>query len=640
MFKDLLKTAPWPQQQGTRTAIGPFSGCAETECIAQLAAAGQLLVVITADTNSALTLERELPFFLRDATPILTFPDWETLPYDSFSPHQDIISGRLSTLYELPGLTEGILIVPVSTLMHRLPPTQYVAGNSLVLQLGQTITPAAFRSNLQFNGYRNVDTVYEHGEFAFRGSLIDIFPMGSTLPYRIDLLDDDVESLRTFDPETQRTIEKVESINMLPAREYPLDAEAIERFKMRWYDEFDGDPDLCPMFTEVSAGRSPGGSEYYLPLFFDSCASLFDYLPDSTRVITSGEHHAAAKHFWQECERRYTEYGIDPRRPLLPPEKCFTRVEEFYRQLKDYAVLELRENAQAVHVHTDVQTPPTLATEGAGKTPAQALKSFLDDHQGRALLCAESAGRREILLESLQTVDLAPDEVANWQDFLESDHALAISTAPLDRGLYSGNNAATLITESQLFGGKIAQRRRRKATPDSAISNIFRDLSELRPGVPVVHLEHGIGRYVGLESLTVDGQIAEFLTLEYADNARLYVPVASLHLISRYSGSDPDLAPIHRLGSEQWEKARRKASERAQDVASQLLEVYARRESREGFEFELEDVEYNAFSSAFPFEETPDQEQTIAAVIQDMQAPRSWIDWFVATSASAKPRWP
>jgi transcription-repair coupling factor (superfamily II helicase) len=623
MFSALVAPTPWPDKTGTRTAFGPFHGGADARCIAELAQPGRLLVVITADTSSAITLERELPFYMDRELDILAFPDWETLPYDNFSPHQDIISERLSTLYSLPRTSGGVLIVPVPTLMHRLPPTHYIAGSSLVLEQGQSVDMDAFRRDLERNGYRNVETVFEHGEFALRGSLFDIYPMGSPLPYRIDLLDDEVDTLRTFDPESQRTVEKVSSINMLPAREYPLDSAAIRRFQMNWYDSFDVDHDSCPTYAEVSAGRSPGGCEYYLPLFFEQCATLFDYLPDNAAIVTTGDHHGAATHFWQDVETRFEEYGIDPRRPLLQPKRGFTPVEEFYHLLKNFPVLELRHNPEApVHVATSVLPPPDLSTDQTLSSAATGLAEFLQQHDGPVLLCAESAGRREILLQSLKDISLTPPQVDNWHQFIELELDFAIATAPLDRGLYYGPGKPTLVCEAQLFGNRVAQRRRRKASAEASNVNVFKDINELREGVPVVHLEHGVGRYVGLQTLSVDGQNAEFLTLEYAKGSKLYVPVASLHLISRYAGSDPDMAPLHSLGSEQWDKARRKASEKANDIAAQLLEVYARREARKGFAFERDTVQYDRFSAAFPFEETPDQEDTIRAVINDMCSPR------------------
>jgi transcription-repair coupling factor (superfamily II helicase) len=623
MFSKLVDNTPWPGKAATRTAIGPFHGSAEARCLAELASPDRLLVVITADTSSALALERELPFFLGQPVEILAFPDWETLPYDNFSPHQDIVSERLSTLYRLPAATTGILLVPVPTLMHRLPPTEYIAGSSLLLETGQNLDPAKFRRNLERNGYRSVETVFEHGEYALRGSLFDIYPMGSDLPYRIDLLDDEVDTLRTFDPDTQRTLERVASIRLLPAREYPLDRGAVARFQLNWYDSFEVDHDACPTYVEVSAGRSPGGCEYYLPLFFERCASLFDYLPETAAIVATGDHHAAARQFWEEANNRFREYGIDPRRPLLPPARCFIPVEELYQRLGELAVLELRHNPEApVHRQTAVLPPPDLAGGQRKVSPAIRLAAFLQAHGGPVLLCAESAGRREILLQSLREQGLEPTPVTDWHDFITTAPAFGIATAPLDRGLYFGPGRPALVCESQLFGERVAQRRRRRVSGDAATATLFRDINELREGVPVVHLEHGVGRYVGLQTLAVDGQETEFLTLEYAQGARLYVPVASLHLISRYAGSDPELAPLHRLGSDQWEKARRKAGEKASDVAAQLLEVYARREARKGYAFERDPLALEQFAADFPFEETPDQEAAIAAVIGDMCSPR------------------
>jgi transcription-repair coupling factor (superfamily II helicase) len=623
MYRSLLASTPWPAKSGTRTAIGPFHGCAEARLIAEVARPDSLLLVITADTSSALALERELPFFLAEPVDILAFPDWETLPYDNFSPHQDIVSERLETLYRLPTLTAGILVVPISTLMHRLPPVHYVAGSSLVLEPGQVLDRESFRRNLERNGYRNVETVYEHGEFALRGSLLDIYPMGSELPFRVDLLDDEVDSLRTFSPDTQRTLEKVAAINLLPAREYPLNPAAIERFRLNWYEAFDVDHDACPTYREVSAGRAPGGCEYYLPLFFEHCASLFDYLPEGTPVIAIGDHYRAAQRFWEDAGHRFTEYGIDPRRPLLPPSRCFTPVEELYQLLGQCPVLELRRNPEApAHVASPSQPLPDLSTEGARQTPAERLQHFMQQHTAPLLLCAESAGRREILLENLAAHGLTPPEVADWAEFLASGLRFAISTAPIDRGMYFGADQPALVCEAQLFGNRVAQRRRRRKVDETHAENVFRDINELREGVPVVHLEHGVGRYLGLQTLEVDGAENEFLTLEYAQGSKLYVPVASLHLVSRYAGSDPDLAPLHKLGSDQWEKARRKATEKATDVAAQLLDVYARREARKGFCFELPTLEYEQFAASFPFEETADQAAAIDAVIADMTAER------------------
>ncbi|EED33074.1 transcription-repair coupling factor [gamma proteobacterium NOR5-3] len=618
LFAPLLDKSPWPAKTGSRTAIGPFFGSTASLCIAELATTERLLVVFTEDTAQTQVLARELPFFLPPECEILLLPDWETLPYDNFSPHQDIVSERLRTLHRLPQTRRGVLLLPVAALMQRLPPRHYIEANSLLLEEGQSLDIEGLRSALSKNGYRAVDTVYEHGEFAVRGSLMDIYPMGSKLPLRIDLLDDEIDSLRCFDPETQRTVEKLPRVDLLPAREFPLDKPAIKAFQQRWYARFDVDHDQCPIFTELSDGRAPGGAEYYLPLFFDACESLLDYLPENAALVTLGDHYSAATRFWDEASRRFTDYGVDPRRPLLSPGELFTPVEELFAILKAHAVLELRQTADAtVHITTDIEPPPQLLGGENESGLASRLNSLLEGHNGPVLLCAETEGRREILLESLDT---PPMEVASWDQFLSSGAAFALAVAPIDRGINLGATAPMLVTETQLFGERVAQRRRRRGRDSQDPEAIFRDLNELRHGAPVVHAEHGIGRYVGLTHLEVDGAAAEFLTLEYADQSKLYVPVSSLQLISRYAGSDPEHAPLHRLGSEQWDKAQRKAREKANDVAAQLLEVYARREARQGVQFTDPEEDYERFAAGFPFEETPDQAAAIEAVERDMFA--------------------
>lgn len=616
---DPLPPASWPDKPGSRAAVGPFFGSASSQYIASLSSADHLNLVLTADTATALTLERELPFYVGDNISVSVFPDRETLPYDNFSPHQDIVSQRLSTLHQLPQMRGAIVLAPIPTLMHYLPPTDYVAGNSLVLEVGQQFDAQKLRDTLVKNGYHVVDTVYEHGEIAMRGAVMDIYPMGSPLPFRVDLFDDEIDTLRTFDPQSQRTVSQIDQVKILPAREFPLDRAAVHQFQLNWYEQFDVDPDNCPVYTDISAGRAPGGAEYYLPLFFERCASLFEYLPEHTAVITVGDHHSAAERFATEVRQRFEEYGIDPRRPLLPPTRAFLSVDQLYQRLKQYAVLELRADPNApVHTQTSWQAPPSI-TSGKDQ-PLSALKDFIASHSAPVLLCAESAGRREVLLESLARQGLKPIAVENWQAFLDSHETFAITTAPIDRGLYQGSGQPCMVAESQLFGERVAQRRRRQSDNSIAPEQIFKDINELRPGVPVVHLEHGVGRYLGLSSLTVDNQEAEFITLEYAKGNKLYVPVSALHLISRYSGADAERAPLHSLGSEQWEKARRKAAKKASDVAAELLHIYARREAKTGVAFNLNDSDYERFTNSFPFEETPDQEQAIAAVIADMCA--------------------
>ncbi|MEM8491168.1 MAG: transcription-repair coupling factor [Pseudomonadota bacterium] len=617
MFNTVLDQAPWPADAGTRTPVGPLYGSAASALIGELADQARLLVVLTEDTSQAQVLARELPFFMTQDAQLLQLPDWETLPYDNFSPHQDIISDRLRALHRLPRSKSGVLLLPIGSLMQRLAPREYIEANSFILERGQILDVDELRSTLTKSGYRSVATVYEHGEFAVRGSLLDIFPMGSSLPLRVDLLDDEIDTLRTFDPDSQRTLAQLEAIDLLPAREFPLDRDGIQRFKQAWYRRFDVDHEKCAVLNEVSEGRATGGLEYYLPLFYQKCALLTDYLPSNAAVITVGDHYRAAQKHWSEVNRRFEEFGIDPRRPLLSPREIYTPVEELYGTLKDWSVLELRLNADSpVRISTSTHPPPQILDEQlAEQGLKRRLEALTEGHNAPVLLCAESAGRREILLESLSGT---PPQVASWQEFVNSKAEFAISVAPIDRGINLGPDAPMLVTETQLFGERVAQRRRRQHRDAQDPEAIFRDLNELHLGAPVVHSEHGIGRYLGLTHLDVDGGTAEFLTLEYAEGAKLYVPVASLQLISRYAGSDLEHAPLHRLGSGQWEKAQRKAREKARDVAAQLLEVYARREAREGFQFEDPGEAYDRFSAGFPFEETPDQAAAIEAVENDL----------------------
>jgi transcription-repair coupling factor (superfamily II helicase) len=625
MINPLPEELQWPPAAATRTAIGPFYGAMSSYTVNLLSQQYQgLLVVVTQDSQAAQLLERELSFFSKSQVlNILSFPDWETLPYDSFSPHQDIISERLQTLFNLPQTNRGVLITPISTLMHRLPPVDFVTGSSLILDIGQQLNVSQFRRQLESNGYHSVETVMERGEFAVRGSILDIYPMGSQWPYRVDLMDEDIDTLRTFDPETQRTLEQVNNIRLLPAREFALHKAAIEQFKQGWHGAFDVDHKACPTYTDISAGRIPNGAEYYLPLFFEKCATLFDYLPKQTTVITLGDHFTAAEHFWADVNNRYTEYGVDSRRPFLPPTVPFVPVEELYQHLKQMSVLEFRLNQESpTHFTLKYPPPPELIPEKTYDSPAIKISHYISEHEGRILICAESAGRREVLLEQLEKEQLKPEYFNDWDEFIESESHLGITSAPLDRGLIFNDEQPSLISESQLYGQRVAQRRRRKTT-QAANDNVVKSLSELSHGSPVVHIEHGVGRYLGLQSLDIDDQTTEFLVLEYHSSAKLYVPVSSLHLISRYSGSEPELAPLHKLGSDHWNKAKRKAIKKAQDVAVELLEIYARRAAKKGFKFDNPGEAYCSFSSAFPFEETADQEQAIEQVFDDLNSEKA-----------------
>jgi len=613
-----LPTASGKQQWGN------LNGAALGLAIAEAAsAARRFTLLLTADSQSAERLEQELGFFAPDL-PVLHFPDWETLPYDLFSPHQDIISQRVASLYRLPELDHGVLVVPITTALHRLPPRRFLLGSSLVLDVGQKLDVEQMRLRLEGAGYRCVETVYEHGEFAVRGALIDLFPMGSDLPYRIDLFDDEIETLRTFDPETQRSVDKVESIRLLPAREFPLDKKAVTDFRGRFRERFDVDFRRCPIYQDLASGITPAGIEYYLPLFFEETETLFDYLPGNTQVFSLPGIEQAAEQFWSDVRSRYEERRVDPERPLVPPAELFLPVEDCFARLKasPRVVADPSDLAPGVgHERFPTRALPDLAIEGKASEPLAALRRFLEEFPGRVLFSAESAGRREVLLELLARLKLRPQEVAGWPEFVASSERLAITIAPLDEGLLLDEPALALVAESPLFGQRVMQRRRRERRSDGG-DNVIKNLAELREGAPVVHIDHGVGRYLGLITLEIEGQAAEFLALQYAEEAKLYVPVASLHLIARYTGTDDALAPLHRLGSETWQKAKRKAAEQVRDVAAELLDIYARRAARKGYAFKDPLADYATFSAGFPFEETPDQQAAIEAVVADMLAPK------------------
>ncbi|BCG23625.1 transcription-repair-coupling factor [Pseudomonas tohonis] len=623
MPESVLRLPTLPAAAG-KQQWGNLPGAALSLAIAEAAsAARRFTLLLTADSQSAERLEQELSFFAPDL-PVLHFPDWETLPYDLFSPHQDIISQRIASLYRLPELTHGVLVVPITTALHRLAPTRFLLGSSLVLDVGQKLDVEQMRSRLEAAGYRCVDTVYEHGEFAVRGALIDLFPMGSDVPFRIDLFDDEIETLRTFDPETQRSVDKVESIRLLPAREFPLDKKAVTDFRGRFRERFDVDFRRCPIYQDLASGITPAGIEYYLPLFFEDSATLFDYLPQDTQVFSLPGIEQAAEQFWNDVRNRYEERRVDPERPLVPPAELFLPVEDCFARLKGSPRVVVSQEDLDTGVGRErfpARPLPDLAIQAKASEPLAALRRFLEEFPGRVLFSAESAGRREVLLELLARLKLRPQEVSGWTEFVAGKERLAITIAPLDEGLLLDDPGLALVAESPLFGQRVMQRRRRDRRGDGG-DNVIKNLAELREGAPVVHIDHGVGRYLGLITLEIEGQSAEFLALQYAEEAKLYVPVASLHLIARYTGSDDALAPLHRLGSEAWQKAKRKAAEQVRDVAAELLDIYARRAAREGYAFKDPMADYATFSAGFPFEETPDQQTAIDAVLADMLAPK------------------
>ncbi len=615
-----------PSQPGDRRRWSNLPGAAATHAIVNAlqhdseVTAG-LSLIIAADTLSAQRLHDELTFFAAADTTILHLPDWETLIYDSFSPHQDIISERLTVLNTLATLQSGIVVIPATTLIQRMAPAQFILGSSLQLAVGQKFDIAEMRRKLQGAAYRSVETVYDHGEYAVRGAIMDIFPMGAKHPYRIDLFDDEIDSLRTFDPETQRSLDKVDAVSMLPAREFPLTGEAINLFKDQWFQTFGGDTRDCPVYRDIAKGLSPAGIEYYLPLFFKEVSSLFDYLPEHTRIFCEDiEDHL--HDYWREAQDRYENLRYDIQRPLLAPNQLIMKPDELFGLLKHYPRVDFRaEPATGSAINFDYTTLPDVTIKERSETPLADLAGFAAQSPARLLIVAESNGRREVVDELLAKHGLQTQIVDRWAAFLNTDASLAITVAPVERGLATSELA--VVTEQQLFGERVLQKRRRDRERENFAELAIKSLTELSIGAPVVHIDHGVGRYQGLQTLEIDGQEAEFLTLIYQEEAKLYVPVASLHLISRYTGAEEGLAPLHRLGSETWQKAKRKAAEQVHDVAAELLNIYARREAKKGFAYPEPDLSYDKFARAFPFEETPDQEVAIESVIADMVADKA-----------------
>lgn len=577
-----------------------------------------MLLVITADIHSAYRTEAALKFFAPEQE-IHIFPDWETLPYDVFSPLEDIVSERLKMLARLPSMSEGILIVPVTTLMQRLAPTNYVQAHTLSLKTDDKLNIETFRLHLEEAGYRHVSQVMEHGEYATRGSLLDLFPMGSTEPYRLDLFDDEIESIRGFDPETQRTLEKIEKIELLPAREFPLDENGIRTFKQNYRQQIEGELHRSRIYEDINNGTPTAGIEYYLPLFFEQSATLFDYLPERTVLALDQSVPSAIQAHWETIESRYEDRRHDIERPLLAPKSVFLSPNHLEFCFDQHRIIHLQTfELEREGKNYTTQTLPSLLINPRHEQPLFLLHEFLKSLKGRVLFTAESAGRREALLSLLKDNQLDVKTIDTWQDFLNNDHAMSVTVAPLEEGFYLPSAQLAIIPEALLHGSQVQQRRRRKkATRDA--DAIISNLTDLTEGAAVVHEEHGVGRYLGMQTISTGGVTSEYLTLEYAGQDRLYVPVSALHLISRYTGASPENAPLHKLGTEQWGRSRRKAAEKARDVAAELLEIHARRAAQRGDSVVSDDMEYRAFSGSFPFEETPDQALAIEAVINDLR---------------------
>ena len=676
---------------GQRFTLPRPPGAADALLIARLAseraARGQLTLVVCAEPADSQRLADELPFFAPHLR-VAIFPDWETLPYDQFSPHQDLVSERLATLWRLYRKSQGlssantgapvaapkgkgapdptrsvdankeddegvdVVLLPASTALTRLAPPSFLAATTFNFKQKSRLDEAALRAQLTLAGYSHVSSVVSPGEYAVRGGLIDLFPMGSNVPYRVDLFDNEVDSIRTFDPDTQRSLYPVPQVRLLPGREFALDEASRKAFRVRWRERIEGDPTKARLYKDMGNGIAGGGIEYYLPLFFDETATIFDYLPGSATLVLHGAVDEALQRFWTDTRERHRFLKADPDRPILPPEDIFLKDDQFFDRTRAFAALSLRPPGSRGtagsedHIRADPSAPsggsdgtsegavvswarplPDVSVERGATAPMARLQRHIDATPYRILLVADSEGRRETLLDMLRDHQIEPVSVGTLAEFEAGDEKVAITAAPISEGFFwfepDAQRTIQFITENELFAtGATPRKRRRGQEQTSSVDALIKDLSELKLGDPVVHASHGIGRYQGLVNIDLGEGPSEFLHLEYADKATLYVPVAQLALISRYTGVSAEEAPLHKLGSGQWDKARRKAAEQVRDAAAELLNLYARRAARDGHSHRFSPHDYEAFATSFGFEETPDQRAAIHAVIQDLVSPK------------------
>ncbi|HEX3913738.1 MAG TPA: transcription-repair coupling factor [Steroidobacteraceae bacterium] len=604
---------------------GRLYGAAVALAIAEAApGADGPLIVIAPSSREAESLSEEVRFFAGPELTVRVFPDLETLPYDSFSAHPDITSARLATLAELPRAHRGVWLVAIDTLLQRLAPRSYIEAYSLKVHADETLDIEALRAQLSLAGYAAVTQVAAHGEFAVRGSLIDVFPMGSDTPFRIDLLDRDVDSIRRFDPETQRSLEKLDRIQLLPARETPLNPEAVREFRRRYRLRFTGDLSEHPVYRDVSSGAAPGGIEFFLPLFFERTSQLFEYLPPSSVIVDVNEASSGAQGLWDDIVARHEQLRHDRHRPILDPAEVYLSPAELQEAMSPWPRVQVQSFEWPGETAGNFQNFPSTAPvavriDPRAEQPAAELLAHIDASSARILLAAESAGRRELILDLLRGHGVQANIFDSFAAFRASEAKLGITVSPAASGLKLESPPLEILTESQLFGDRARQeRRRRRAERDPA--KILKELSDLRIGAPVVHETYGVGRYIGLQTMDIAGYTGEFLVLEYAEGDKLYVPVQSLHLVSRYTGAPAETAPLHKLGGDQWQKARRKAAQRIRDVAAELLDLYSRRAARQGTRMLAGEAEYRAFQAGFPFEETADQAVAIEQVIADLKS--------------------
>ncbi|MEW6612112.1 MAG: transcription-repair coupling factor [Pseudomonadota bacterium] len=621
---------------GLPLVIGSLHGCAPAPVLVAAARTWRRPLLVIANSATTLRqLETELRFFGAggEDLPLLYFPDREVLPYDLFSPPADLTAQRLGTLYAMRGLGQGIVLTVLSAAIQQLPPPSYLEQRAFMLSRGELLDPEAFRLRLVNAGYRQVGQVGEAGEVAWRGGILDLFPTGSATPYRIDLFDNEVDSIRRFDPETQLSSDKVERVALLPAREVPSDEEAVQRFRANFRAEFAGDPQRSSIYKDVSRGLLPAGIEAYLPFFFDTTASLFDYLPAGSAVVLEPSWEQAYQEVWHEWQARYADRQHDRNRPVLAPERLCLPLAAWQETLDRQALVQLETRAVEQTPPTSLDAafapPPDLAASH-GQDPFAKLLALVDalPAEARVLIAAESKGRREALHESLRVRQHVPVTVKDWAEFLAGDVRLALVTAPLERGLLqlaaAGDVAEfALVSEAQLFGNRVFAQRRQRAQQKHSLEAVIRDLGELNLDDPVVHEDYGIGLFKGLAMPFAErGDVNEYVMLEYADNDLLYVPIAALDRISRYVGNVTELPALSKLGSDQWSKAKARARAKAIDAAAELLDIYARRAARQGRTFPAPNDAYWDFVSGFPFEETPDQQAAIDAVLADMNSPQ------------------
>ena len=603
---------------------GQLYGCAQSLAINDAVTKHDgLVVVLTSDSVSSQQIHHEVEFVNQQKLECLTFPEWETLPYDVFSPHEDIISERIAALQALPKLDRGLLVLPVTTCMQRVSPPGFIEQFSLNLKCGDSIDPGELRNLLVTAGYNYVSQVMTRGEFAVRGSIVDFFPMGAMHPYRLEFFDDDIETIRSFDAEKQTSIKKLDAITCLPAREFPSDENAIKEFRSRYRAAIAGDPNKSIIYREVSAGHFPSGIEYYLPLFFDQTSTLFDYFPSNTLFILLDDVFETAEEFEKDLYIRYEDRRHDIERPILPPTDIYLSTSDLQEKIDQCLQIHLHANELQQTSEIDASnfqsaSLTTVNIDSRLEEPAQLLNNYIQQKDNRILFIAESLGRREYINETLRSLSIKPTLHKSWTDFTESHDPLNLMVAPFEQSVELSDAKLSIITEQQLFGHRARQKTRRRRTRDT--DAIIQNLNDLTIGSPVVHEEHGVGRYLGLQTLSIQSVDTEFLTIEYYGGDKLYVPVANLHFVSRYTGADNESAPWHKLGSDQWAKVRQKAIERARDVAAELLDVYARREAKMGISFDTDIHEYTAFAASFPFEETPDQQNAIDDVLRDMAA--------------------